>query len=193
MRIVIIIFLASFCTNALSSYLISSEHSTKNGQAELNSFGVNCEDDCYFTMFLEVTKLDFGSEYESGAMYRVWNESRTEYILFGIDANKETMSPQITIVSSNGEPKKVLGKSELGAFEGFVFRWKEGQFSLNNLRFAKMDGYSQLKESDISFEGELLFAPYSIEYLFLGVDVKQSIDVSSQNINSEWKQMINGS
>jgi hypothetical protein len=192
MRILIFILLFGVSESVFSSYLISSEHSTKNGQAELNSFGVDCKDDCYFTMFLEVTKLDFDSEFESGAMYRVWNESRTEYILFGIDANKKTKSPQITITSSTGKPKVVLGKSELGAFEGFVFKWKEGRFSLSNLRRVKMDGYSQVKESDISFEGKLSFSPYSVEYLFLGVDVKQYIDASSQNINQELKRLVNG-
>jgi len=185
MRTFFVIFLLGVCQDAFSQHLFSSQHSTPSGNAEMNSFLVNCEDDCFFTMFLEVTKLDFESPAESGAMFRVWDETRTKYVLFGIKANKQTKTPQITIVSSNGEPEKALGSSELGAFEGFQFKWKDGNFRLNILRRLKMEGYSQIKESDIFFEDKLVFNPQSVEYLFLGADVTQYIDASSQNINSE--------
>ncbi|MFW8591852.1 hypothetical protein ACOI22_13675 [Glaciecola sp. 2405UD65-10] len=193
MRMFFVIFLLGLCQDAFSQHLFSSKHSTPSGNAEMNSFMVNCEDDCYFTVFLEVTKLDFESPAESGAMFRVWDETRTKYVLFGIKANKETMTPQITIVSSNSESEKALVPSELGAFEGFQFKWKGGKFRLNILRRVKMNGYSQIKESDIFFEDKLFFNPRSVEYLFLGADLTQHIDASSQNINSEWTRMVNGS
>jgi hypothetical protein len=193
MKTFFVIFFLVFSMDAFSQHLFSSQHSIPSGNAEMNSFEVNCEDDCYFTMFLEVSKLDFESPAESGAMFRVWDETREKYVLFGIKANKQMMTPQITIISSSGEPEKVLGSSELGAFEGFHFKWKDGKFRLNILRRVKMDGYSQIKESPLFFEGKLAFHPRAVEYLFLGADVTQYIDASSQNINPEWTRMVNGS
>jgi len=178
---------------AIAQHLFPSDHSTANGQAELNSFPVHCSNDCYFTMFLEVKKLDFESESESGAMYRVWNKERDKFILFGIDANKRRGEPQISIVSSENSKKMILGSSSLGLFEGFRFEWKDGYFHLKNLRNVKREGYSILQESGISYHGKLDFEPHSIEYLFLGVDVKQYVDATSQNINSKLKSLVNGS
>lgn len=173
--------------------LYPSEHDTPAGQAELNSFLVHCDDDCFFTMFLEVKSLDFESSNESGAMYRVWNEARDEYILFGIDANKEKKEPQLTIVSSKDGKKHILGTSELGAFEGFRFEWKDGTFMLKSLRSVSYEGYSRIEESGLEFEGKLDFKPHSIEYLFLGAKLTQYVDASSQNINPEWKKIASGS
>ncbi|MDK2764526.1 MAG: hypothetical protein KYX63_11120 [Alteromonas macleodii] len=84
MKILVFIF-CLIAHTAGAQTLFSSEHDTPAGKAELNSFLVLCDDDCYFTMFLQVQRLDFESSSESGAMYRVWNENRDRYILFGID------------------------------------------------------------------------------------------------------------
>lgn len=185
-----LLFILCFATYAAAAQtLFPSEHDTPAGQAELNSFLVFCEDDCFFTMFLDVKRLDFESSNESGAMYRVWNEKRDKFILFGIDANKTENEPQITIVSSKDGKKHILGTSKLGEFEGFRFEWKKGAFELKNLRRVPYESYSRIEESGLGFKGDLDFKPHSIEYLFLGAKLTQFVDATSQNINPEWKKI----
>lgn len=185
-----LLFILYFVAHAaVAQTLFPSEHDTPAGQAELNSFLVFCDDDCFFTMFLEVKRLDFESSNESGAMYRVWNENRDKFILFGIDANKTENEPQITIVSSKDGKKHVLGTSKLGEFEGFRFEWKDGAFELKNLRSVPYENYSRIEESGLGFKGDLDFKPHSIEYLFLGAKLTQFLDATSQNINPEWKKI----
>ena len=190
-KFILIFFLIAHTVEAQTLY--PSEHDTPAGKAELNSFLVYCDDDCYFTMFLKVQRLDFESSNESGAMYRVWNENRDQYILFGIDANKTKKEPQITIVSSKDGKKHILGTSELEAFEGFRFEWKDGFYELKNLRSVPYENYSKIEESGLGFKGDLDFKPHSIEYLFLGAKLTQFVDATSQNINPEWKKVGSGS
>jgi hypothetical protein len=175
------------------SVLIQSKHSTPEGQAELRSFGVDCLNSCYFTIHLIVNKLDFESSAESGAMYRVWNENRTASILYGVKANKKTKKPEV-VVSYSGDKNKnfVLGTSTLGDWEGFRFHWADGDFDISVLRNEKKVGYSILKESLLSHEDNLFFKPHSIEYLFLGVDVTNYLDIGEQNINQDWTKVANG-
>ena len=192
MKILVFIF-CLIAHTAGAQTLFSSEHDTPAGKAELNSFLVHCDDDCYFTMFLQVQRLDFESSSESGAMYRVWNENRDRYILFGIDANKDKKEAQIAIVSSKDGEKHILGASELGAFEGFRFEWKGLSYELKNLRSVPYENYSKIEDSGLGFKGELDFEPHSIEYLFLGTKVTQFVDATSQNINPELKIIGSGS
>ena len=186
-------FLCLIVQCAQAQTLYPSEHDTPSGQAELNSFLIFCENDCFFTMFLKIHRLDFESSSESGAMYRIWNESRDQFILFGIDANKKTQEAQITLTSSKDNEKHILSSSKIGAFEGFRFEWKDEVFELKNLRDVPKEGYTRIEESGIAFKGALNFKPHSIEYLFLGVQVTQYVDTTSQNINPEWKNTGSGS
>jgi len=189
-----LLFIIYFATQAvIAQTLFPSVHETPAGQAELNSFLVFCDNNCFFTMFLKVEGLDFESSNESGAMYRVWNENRDKFILFGIDANKAIKEPQITIVSSKDGKKHILGPSKLATFEGFKFEWKNGTFEIMNLRSVPYDGYAKIEQSGLEFKGKLDFKPHSIEYLFLGTKLTQYIDVMSQNINPEWKKVGSGS
>lgn len=190
-KLLLIFYLVSQIAHAQTLY--PSEHDTPAGKAEINSFMVHCEDDCFFTMFLKVQRLDFESPNESGAMYRVWNKSRDEFVLFGIDANKDKKEPQLSIFSSINGKKHILGFSKLGELEGFRFEWNAGIFELRNFRRVSHEGYSQIEESGLTFKGDLGFEPYSIEYLFLGAKLTQYVDTTSQNINPEWKNTGSGS
>jgi hypothetical protein len=183
-----------------SQVLVSSEHSTPAGRAELNTFLTDCEDDCSLKLYLEVSKLDFESTAQSGAMIRIWDEHRTKSILFGINANKEVSEPEILVLdfSIPDEPSNIiLGVSELKKFEGFEFKWKENKYSIDNIRGITKVGfngqkYSSIEKSGLSYDGILNFKPHSMEYLFLGVDVKLSLEVDTQNFNSEWKTLAHG-
>jgi hypothetical protein len=86
----------------------------------------------------------------------------------------------------------VLGTSTLGDWEGFRFHWADGDFDISVLRNEKKVGYSILKESLLSHEDNLFFKPHSIEYLFLGVDVTNYLDIGEQNINQDWTKVANG-
>jgi hypothetical protein len=177
------------------SVLIQSNHSTPDGQAELRSFGIDCDNSCFFTIHLTVNKLDFDSSAESGAMYRVWNEDRTASILYGVNANKKTKKPEVVVLytGDNIEDKQfILGTSKLGNWEGFRFHWADGDFDISVLRNEKKENYTILKESLLSHEDSLFFKPHSVEYLFLGVDVDHYLDIGEQNINQEWTKVANG-
>ncbi|MDO6842150.1 hypothetical protein Q4602_21980 [Paraglaciecola chathamensis] len=196
MRNFTLVFLLIFPIYAFSkSVLIHSDHTTPAGQAEIRSFTIDCINSCYFTIHLIVNKLDFDTSAESGAMYRVWNENKTASILYGVNANKTTQKPEVVVLytGDNVENKKfTLGASKLGDWEGFRFHWTDVDFEISVLRKEKKETYTILKESLLSHEDNLFFKPYSIEYLFLGVDVDHYLDIGEQNINQEWTKVANG-
>jgi hypothetical protein len=193
MNKVIFVLLFLFYPLVLSAQLFTSEHNTESGQAELNSFPVDCEGNCFFMMFLEVRLMDFESEKESGAMYRVWNKERTEFVMFGISANKQARQPEIKVISSQLSTPKVIGSSKLESFEGFPFEWTDKSYKIQNLRSVPKGEHSAIQASDISYSDSLPFKPYTVEYLFLGVSLKQYLDATNQNINPQWKKLVNGS
>ena len=196
MKYILVFFLGCFVSIGIQAQVLySSQHSTPIGQAELNSFPIDCENDCFFTMFLDVSNLDFESAGESGAMLRVWNKDRSKYFLYGVRANKKNNEPEIVFIDGSGRDNFEtiqLGTSKLNVWEGFRFSWKDKVFTVDNLRNYKKDGYSKLEESGISHEGALTFKPFSIEYLFLGVDLEFHVDIASQNINKQWSDLANG-
>ncbi|MCO7191247.1 MULTISPECIES: hypothetical protein [unclassified Pseudoalteromonas] len=192
-----ILFLASVLSlYAYSkSMLISSVHSLKPGQAEILPFSINCINECFFSFHLVVSKFDMDSSAESGAMYRLWNKEKTAGILLGLAVNKKSKTPEITVQyfgEGSANKKVVLGGSKIEEWEGFKVSWNESIFNITNMRVKKYKGYSQLKESGISHKDKLFFKPHSMEYLFLGVDLKHYLDIGEQNINEDWRYSVSG-
>lgn len=195
--VILIIFFSSFCQ---AQVLVKSEHSVKQGLAEMNQFPKTCIDDCSFILYLEVSTLYFDENIESGAFIVIFGDENRKYLSFGVRANSETKTPELVVINNveNDSTKRVLlATSELKKWEGFKVSWVGKNLRIENIRSVKKIGYddtpySALEKSGIKYDAELEFEPSGFGYMFMSTDVNLWIDVNSQSYNSNWGQAHGG-
>jgi hypothetical protein len=176
------------------SVLIDSKHSVPSGQVEMRPLQIQCKNNCYLTTHLVAKKFDETSKWNSSAMYVFASASGNEGIRYGIKLNKKSLIPEIVVeyFYSNKESESfVLSESTLGSWEGFKLSWGNGKYQITLLRQEKHEEYSILRDSGIEHSGNVFFEPETLNYMFIGVDVLQYLDIGEQNVNQEWLKIAN--
>jgi len=196
MRLYLLILLLLFSVESPSNVLVKSEHSVPVGMAELNTFKKTCGNKCSFTGYINVNKLHFSEDVESGAFLLVRSEGGTKSFSVGIKANEDDKSAELVVMFNDGKNNSdsiVLAKSSLNAWEGFLLSWHDKELLIENLRSVKKIGlnntpYSQIEKSGITYQTTLTFSPDHIAYMFMGSDAEMWIEMKNQNYNSSWKE-----
>lgn len=188
-----LLFFSSFLSS--KSLLINSEHNVAEGSVETRPIQIECKKDCYLTTHLVSKKFSESSKWNSSAMYVLSDLAGNKGIRYGVKLNAKSNEPEVVVEYFDEEKQTqmhVLATSKIGDWEGFKLSWSEESFSVSLIRPKKFEGYSMLSDTGLNHNDKLFFVPEKLNYMFIGVNVVQYLDIADQNVNQKWLKIAEG-